>query len=68
MKKFFLLCLIFPCIAVSSSEITEDYFDIATNYCTYGQYNDAIIYLDKILQLEPNNNDAKDLKNTFNKN
>lgn len=65
MKKFFLLCLIFPCIAVSSSEITEDYFDIATNYCTYGQYNDAIIYLDKILQLEPNNNDAKDLKNTL---
>ena len=61
MKKFFLLCLIFPCIAVSSSEITEDYFDIATNYCTYGKYNDAIIYLDKILQLEPNNNDAKDL-------
>ena len=65
MKKFFLLCLIFPCIAVSSSEITEDYFDIATNYCTYGKYSDAIIYLDKILQLEPNNNDAKDLKNTL---
>lgn len=65
MKKFFLLCLIFPCIAVSSSEITEDYFDIATNYSTYGKYSDAIIYLDKILQLEPNNKDAKDLKNTL---
>ncbi len=65
MKKLLLLCLIFPCIAASSSEITEDYFDIATNYSTYGKYNDAITYLDKILQLEPNNNEAKDLKNTL---
>lgn len=65
MKKFVLLCLIFPCIAVSSNEITEDYFDIATNYSTYGKYSDATNYLDKILQIEPLNNEAKELKNTI---
>ncbi len=65
MKKLFLLCLIFPCIAVFSSEITEDYLDIATNYSTFGNYNEAVNYLDKIIQLEPANNDVKELKNTL---
>ncbi len=63
MKKLLLLSLIFPCIAVSASEITEDYLDIATNYCIYGKYSDASVYLDRILQLEPNNAEVKDLKN-----
>ncbi|MFQ8625960.1 MAG: tetratricopeptide repeat protein [Candidatus Gastranaerophilaceae bacterium] len=62
MKKLLLLSLIFPCIAVSASEITEDYLDIATNYCIYGKYSDASVYLDRILQLEPNNAEVKDLK------
>ena len=65
MKKFLLLCLIFPCLCVCASEITEDYFDIAADYATYGKYSDAMIYVDKILQIEPNNADAKDLKNTL---
>lgn len=65
MKKFILLCLIFPCLSVCASELTEDYFDIAADYATYGKYNEAMIYVDKILQLEPNNIDAKDLKNTL---
>ncbi len=65
MKKFILLCLIFPCLSVCASELTEDYFDIAADYATYGKYNEAMVYVDKILQLEPNNNDAKDLKNTL---
>ena len=65
MKKFFLLCLIFPCIAVSSSELTEDYLDIATNYATFGNYKEAVVYLDKIIQLEPSNNEVKDLKHTL---
>ena len=65
MKKFLLLCLIFPCMAVFSNELTEDYFDIATNYCTYGKYGDALNYVNKILQIEPNNSDAKELKNTL---
>lgn len=65
MKKFILMCLIFPCLSVCANEITEDYFDIAADYATYGKYSDAIIYVDKILQIEPNNSDAKDLKNTL---
>lgn len=65
MKKFILLCLIFPCLAVCANEVTEDYFDIAADYATYGKYSDAMIYVDKILQIEPNNADAKDLKNTL---
>ena len=59
------MLLIFPCLCAFSNEITEDYFDIATNYATYGKYNDAIIYIDKILQIEPYNTDAKELKNTL---
>lgn len=65
MKKFILLCLIFPCLTVCANEVTEDYFDIASDYATYGKYSDAMIYVDKILQIEPNNADAKDLKNTL---
>lgn len=65
MKKLFIMLLIFPCLCAFSNEITEDYFDIATNYATYGKYNDAIIYIDKILQIEPYNTDAKELKNTL---
>ena len=55
MKKFLLLCLIFPTLSVCANEITED----------YGKYNDAMVYVDKILQIEPNNADAKELKNTL---
>ena len=65
MKKFILLCLIFPCLCAGSSEITEDYIDIATNYCIWGKYNEASNYIDKVLQLEPYNTDAKELKNTL---
>lgn len=64
-KKFLLLCLIFPCISVCANELTEDYFDIATNYCVYGKYSDALNYINKILQVEPSNQDAKELKNTL---
>ena len=60
-----LLCLIFPTLSVCANEITEDYFDIAADYATYGKYNDAMVYVDKILQIEPNNADAKELKNTL---
>lgn len=65
MKKFILLCFIFPCLAAASSELTEDYLDIATNYAIYGKYTDAIIYLDKILQLEPSATNIKNLKDTL---
>lgn len=65
MKKFILLCLIFPCMFVGANEMTEDYMDIATNYCTYGKYKDAISYIEKILLIEPDNAEAKELKNTL---
>lgn len=65
MKKFLLLFLIFPCLLASANEITEDYFDIAADYCIYGKYQDAIVYLNKIIQIEPDNKEAIELKNTL---
>lgn len=65
MKKVLLLFLIFLSIPVCANELTEDYLDIAVNYSTYGKYNDAIVYLDKILKIEPYNSEAKELKNTL---
>lgn len=65
MKKLLLLLFIFPCLSVMANEITEDYFDIASNYVTYGNYNEAIEYLNKIIELEPQNTEAKNLKNTL---
>lgn len=64
MKKLLLLCLIFPCIAVYSGELTEDYLDIAANYCTYGNYKEALIYLDRLVRENPADADIKNLKNT----
>lgn len=63
MKRFVLLCLIFPCISVCANEITEDYLDIATNYATFGQYREAQEYINKILQIEPSDSEARELKN-----
>ena len=65
MKKLILLFLLFPCIISGANEITEDYFDIASNYCTYGKYEDALIYVNKIIQIEPSNTSAQDLKETL---
>ena len=55
-------------LAVSSfvpafaDDITEDYLDIAANYCVVGDYNSAMVYLDKILEREASNQQAADLK------
>ena len=65
MKRFILLCLIFPCLGVCANEITEDYLDIATNYATFGQYREAQEYINKILQIEPSDSEAKELKNAL---
>ena len=62
MKKLFLLCLVFPCLFVCANEIVEDYIDIATNYCTHGNYKEAQVYLDKALQIEPANVEVNELK------
>lgn len=65
MKKFILLCLIFPCLTVCANEVVEDYLDIAASYCIHGQYTDAADYVNKILKLEPNNTEAIELKSTL---
>lgn len=47
---------------VSASELTNDYFDIATNYFNSNNYTKALEYLDLILGVEPDNLQAKALK------
>lgn len=64
-KRLLLICFMFPCLSMCANELTEDYFDIATNYCVYGRYSDALGYVNKILQVDPSNSDAKELKNTI---
>jgi tetratricopeptide (TPR) repeat protein len=66
MKKFLLSVILiilasfnFP---VFSSEIEEDYLDIAGDYCVIGEYARSMEYLDKILTINPNNKTARDLK------
>ena len=67
MKKFILslffiilgLCISIP---VQADELEEDYLDIAANYCVIGDYNSALIYLDKILERNPNSKQAADLR------
>ena len=67
MKKavILVLCLLFSCNFACANEIVEDYFDIASNYVTYGQYIEATEYLNKILEIEPSNYDAISLKNVI---
>lgn len=61
-KISILLFLIMFGSSVMASEITDDYMDIAKNYCAQGHYKNAIVYLDKILQVEPSNRQAQTLK------
>ena len=65
MKKLILTGLFFAllCPFTFANEMTEDYFDIATNYCIDGNYSEALNYLDKILLVEPENKSVADLKN-----
>lgn len=65
MKKLFITGLFFAliCSGVQANEITEDYFDMASNYCVQGNYREAANYLDKILMIEPNNKNIQDLRN-----
>jgi len=69
MKKILLsliLAISFCYIPVFANEIEDDYFDIAANYCVVGDYNSALVYLDKILTINPSNKHALDLKNGLN--
>ena len=69
MKKLFLILILSLFVngaCVVASEIEDDYFDIASNYCVTGNYSAAIDYLDKILQINPQNKRAQDLKKGLN--
>ena len=65
MNKLFMTGLFFFvifCFPVAASELTEDYFDMATNYVIQGNYVEAVSFLDKILVYEPQNSNVADLK------
>lgn len=47
---------------VRASELTDDYFDIATNYYNSNNLTKALEYLDLIITIEPGNIQAKNLK------
>lgn len=55
----FAVCCNLPVLA---NEMEEDYLDIAANYCVVGDYASAMVYLDKILEINPNNKQVGDLK------
>lgn len=67
MKKLFVttITLTLLCTSVYSNEITEDYFDIATNYAVNGQYSEAVDYLNKILEIDPQNRFATEMRNSL---
>ena len=46
-----------------ASELTDDYFDIATNYFNSNNYAKALEYLDSVIKFEPDNIRAIELKN-----
>lgn len=47
---------------VFASELTDDYFDIANNYYNANNYAKSLEYLNAILKIEPNNVEAKCLR------
>lgn len=65
MKKgiiFLFLVLLGLQSIVFASELTDDYFDIATNYFNANNYPKSLEYLGYILELEPDNIKAKILR------
>ena len=66
MKKFILsliILLLGLCITPAfADDLDEDYLDISANYCVMGDYESAMLYLDKIIERNPNNKEAQDLK------
>jgi len=46
-----------------ADDVTEDFLDIAANYCIQGNYSEAVNYLDKAIAHEPDNRDLQEIKN-----
>ena len=66
MKRLVLLLILAgwftaPCYSYNS-EIVEDYMDIVSNDCIIGDYADAVKYLDRVIQIEPRNEEFPKLK------
>lgn len=70
MKKFLLSLILISAVCCTNmsfaNEIEEDYLDIAADYCIAGDYNSAMEYLDKILLINPENIQVRDLKKGLN--
>lgn len=64
MKRLLLTSFLFAFLVlpVTANEIIEDYMDIISNDCVLGDYADAVNYLDKIIQMTPDNQEYKKLK------
>ena len=60
---FTFLLLISTSLPVIADDVTEDFLDIAANYCIQGNYTEAINYLDKAIAHEPDNQDLREIKN-----
>lgn len=56
------LLLMNPIGTVWASELTDDYFDIATNYFNSNNFAKSLEYLDLIIIIEPDNKAAKALR------
>ena len=55
----FLSITFLPCQA---DDITEDFLDIAADYCVQGNYTEAVNYVDKAIAHEPDNPDLVTIK------
>lgn len=58
-----LLAVIFTAATVQASALTDDYVDIAASYAKDGKYSQALGYINKALNLEPQNSKLNEMKN-----
>lgn len=67
MKRAFILLLILMTGTLiparsNNEEIIEDYMDIVSHNCLLGDYEDAVMYLDRIIKLAPSDTEYPKLK------
>ena len=64
MKKLLLtsLLLFIPFMPALADDITEDFLDIAADYCIQGNYTEAVNYVNKAIAHEPNNTNLTAIK------
>lgn len=58
-----LLAVIFTAATVQASALTDDYVDIAASYAGEGKYSEALGYINKALNIEPQNFKLNEMKN-----